>query len=81
MKVFTWNVKGLKSPNKRMQTLRHLKRLRPDVAMLQETHLWVEDLQRMHKLWVGTVYGSPAKGGKAEVITLIHKNFPHTNLT
>lgn len=61
-----------------MQILRHLKKLRPDIAMLQETHLGEGDLSRMKKLWVGTVYGSPAQGNRAGVLTLIHKHFPHT---
>lgn len=78
MKIISWNVKGLRSPNKRIKILRYLKRLRPDIAFLQETHLAEEDFHRLAKLWVGQVLGSPSTQGKAGVITLIHKNFPHT---
>lgn len=60
-----------------MQILQHLNRLRPDVAFLHETHLKSEDLVRLKKLWVGSIYGSPAIDGNAGVITLIHKDFPY----
>ncbi|XP_056431006.1 ras-related protein Rab-24 isoform X1 [Hyla sarda] len=75
MLVFSWNVKDLRSPNKRMQILRHLNRLHPDVALLQETHLTSDDMQRMNNLWVGSVHGSSAVGGKAGTLILIHKHF------
>lgn len=78
LKFTSWNVKGLRSPCKRMAILRHLKRLRTDVALLQETHLSADDLTRLRKLWVGTVYGSPALGRKAGVAILVHKNLKHT---
>lgn len=48
-----WNVKGLRSPQKRMKVLRHLRKLKTDVAMLQETHLHSQDFFRMRKLWMG----------------------------
>lgn len=78
MKVVSWNVKGLRTPNKRMQVLRHLKRLRPDVAMIQETHLREGELALMKKLWVGSVFGSASRGNKAGVITLVHKQLAHS---
>lgn len=62
------------SPNKRMRIFRHLKTLKTDVALLQETHLKKEDYFRLKKLWVGEVYGSPAKGRNRGVITPLHKN-------
>lgn len=77
LKFISWNVKGLRSPCKRMAILRHLKRLRTDVALLQETHLSADDLTSLCKLWVGTVYGSPALGRKAGVAILLHKNLKH----
>lgn len=54
--------------------LRHLKRLKADVALLQETHLDEKDFFRLRFSWVGKVFGSSAQANKAEVITLIHKN-------
>lgn len=59
-----------------MKILRHLKRLKTDIALLQETHLSTPDFHRMKKLWVGTVLGSDSNGRKAGVSILIHKNLP-----
>ena len=61
-----------------MKILRHLKRLKADIALLQETHLSASDFPRMKKLWVGTVLGSEAVGRKAGVLLLIHRNLPCT---
>lgn len=76
MKVVSWNVQGLRSPRKRMAILRHLKHLKADIEILQETHLSAEDFSHMRKLWVGQVFGSLAVRGKAVVPLLIHKNLP-----
>lgn len=78
MRVLTWNVKGLRSPNKRTKLLRFLKRYRPDVVFLQETHLELSDFHRVAKFWVGQVYGSSSVQRKAGVLTLINKSFSHS---
>lgn len=44
--------RALGLPKKRMKILRHLKQLKPDIALLQETHLPKEDFSRLQKLWV-----------------------------
>lgn len=51
--------------------------MRTDIAFLQETHLGEQDFQRLKKLWVGEVIGSPALGRKAGVIILLHKKLPY----
>lgn len=79
--IISWNVKGLRSPNKRMKILRHLKRHKVNIALLQETHLQVEDYHRMRKLWVGEVVGSPALGNKAGVMILFNKNLSYNILS
>lgn len=78
LKIVSWNVKGLQSPSKWMQILRHLKHLWANLALLQETHLFVDNLSCLRKSWVGAVYGSPAVGLKAGVAILLHKNLRHT---
>lgn len=64
-RLVSWNVRGLRSPHKRMMVLRHLRILNADIAVLQETHLPEEDFFRMRRLWVGEIAGSAAKGRKA----------------
>lgn len=71
MKVTSWNVKGLRPPIKRLKILRHLNRLKTDIALLQESHLTSPDF---HKLWVGTFLGSDAIRHMAGVLIFIHKN-------
>lgn len=80
VKITTWNVKGLRSPSKRSQILRHLKKLKVDIAMLQEIHLDSQDFFRMKKFWVGSVVGAPANGRSAGVLTLISKTLLHSVL-
>lgn len=58
-----------------MKVLRFLKRYQPDIVFLQETHLTENDFHRMNKMWVGYIYGSPAVGGKAGVLTMINRSF------
>ncbi|XP_040289974.1 exodeoxyribonuclease-like [Bufo bufo] len=81
MRIVTWNVKGLRSPEKRLMVLRQLKRLKADIALLQETRLVEGEWNRMRKLWVGSVHGSSANGRSSGVITLIHKSLPHKVLS
>lgn len=57
----TWYVKGLRSPTKRTKIVSHLKKLKTDIALLQETHMGEQDFHRMRKGWVGEVLGSPGK--------------------
>lgn len=75
--ITSWNVKGLRSPNKRSKILRHLKKLDTDVALLQETHLAEKDLNRLKKTWVGEVIGSTGTGKTAGVIILLNKRIPY----
>lgn len=78
LKIITWNVQGMKQPQKRSKILRHLRKHKADIALLQETHLLEPDFQRLKKWWVGRVEGSPAVGRKAGVVTLIRKSLPYT---
>lgn len=74
-RIISWNVKGLRSPQKRMMVLHHLKKLKVDIALLQETHLGTKDFGRMCRLWVGEVVESAGQGRKARVLILVRKNF------
>lgn len=71
VRLVSWNVKGLCSPYKRIRVLRHLKKLKTNIAMLQETHLPAHGFHRMCKLWVGEVVGSPAIDRKAGILILL----------
>lgn len=53
-----------------------MRKLKTDIALLQETLLLEEDFHRLKKWWFGEVKGLEAKGRKAGVITLLRKNLP-----
>lgn len=57
-----------------MRVLRHLNKLKIDVAMLQETHLRKENIKRMCKFWLGELVGLGARDKKAGVLILLRKN-------
>lgn len=76
IKITSWNVKGLRPPIKRLKILCHFKRLKTDIALLQDNHLSSPQFHCMIKLWVGIVLGSSAIGCKAGVLIFIHKNLP-----
>lgn len=59
-----------------MAVLCHLKHLKADIVILQETHLTTADFSHIRKFWVGQVLGSPAIKGKAGVLLLILKQIP-----
>lgn len=79
LKIVSWNFKGLHSPRKCMSILRHLKRLRINVALFQETHLSTDDLTCLRKLWGRfRLWLTSTIGRKARVAILLHKNLRHT---
>lgn len=52
VRFISWNVKGLNGPVKRTKVFSHLKQLKPDILFLQETHLRVEDHNRLNRNWI-----------------------------
>ncbi len=58
VRFVSWNVRGLNGPVKRTCIFTHIKRLKTEIAFLQETHLRIEDHNRLRKAWVGQVYHS-----------------------
>ncbi len=49
VRFVSWNVKGLNGPVKRTRIFTHIKRLKTEIAFLQETHLRIEDHNRLEK--------------------------------
>ncbi len=58
----TWNVKDMNGPNKRACIFAHLKKLKMNIAFLQETHLQIADQiadqVRFRKPWFGQIFHS-----------------------
>ena len=58
VQLITWNTKGMNITVKRGRILAHVKKLRADIAFLQETHLRSQDHVFLRRGWVGQVYHS-----------------------
>lgn len=80
LRIITWNVKGLRNPVKKQRVLSHLARMKCQVALLQESHLKLQDLTSLRKQWVGEMFCSPAVNNKNGVIILFHKSLNVTLL-
>ena len=74
--VVSWNVRGLNSAIKRSLVLNNLKRLRPQVCVLQETHLVVSRVLSLRRAWVGAHYHAPYSNYARGVSILVHRSLP-----
>lgn len=72
----SWNTKGLNTAMKRGRVLGHLKKLKTDIAFLQETHLRNQDHFRLRKGWVGQLFHSTFHFKSRGAAILINKNIP-----
>lgn len=78
MKFVSFNVNGLNGPVKRKRVLTHLKKLRIDIAFIQETHLTAQEHKKLKRDWVGHVLSSSFTSRARGVAILINKNTPVT---
>uniref|UniRef100_A0A3Q3BNZ9 Reverse transcriptase domain-containing protein n=1 Tax=Kryptolebias marmoratus TaxID=37003 RepID=A0A3Q3BNZ9_KRYMA len=78
LKLVTFNVKGLNSPIKRKRVYTYLKKLKPDIVYLQETHLSDREHKKLKREWVGQVFFSSFSSKSRGTTILIHKNVPFT---
>lgn len=74
----SWNIKGLGSAVKRSKVFSHLKRLKPDIVFLQETHMRNNDQTRLRCPWVAEVFHSSFNSKARGVAILISKSVPFT---
>lgn len=56
IKSVSWNVRGINSPIKRNKILKHLKKLKADVCMLQETHFLESEKETLNHTKETTQY-------------------------
>lgn len=72
LKIYSYNVHGLKNPVKRKKILTQLKRLNCSIAFIQETHLGDEEHRKLQRDWVKEVYHS-SYGKRRGVAILVKK--------
>ena len=74
----SFNVNGLNGPIKRKRVLTHLKKLKIDIAFIQETHLVPLEHRKLKRDWIGHVISSSFNSKARGVVILINKNTPVT---
>ena len=72
----SWNVKGLNILVKWSKIFSHLKSLKPDVILLQETHLNINSQKRLSCKWIGQIYHSRFNYKARGTAILIRKGIP-----
>lgn len=75
VRFISWNIKGLGCAVKRCRVFSHLKRLKPDIVFLQETHMRNKD---QVCLWVAEVFHSSFNSKARGVAILIGKSVSFT---
>ena len=78
LKFISWNIKGLGSAVKRSKVFSHLKRLKPDIVFLQETHMRANDHMRLRCPWVAEVFHSSFTSKARGVAILVGKSVQFT---
>lgn len=73
VRVFSWNINGVKDPVKSRKCLCYLKSQQTDVAFIQETHLVDSEVVKLKRDWVGQVFYSSFNSKKRGVAILVHK--------
>lgn len=76
VKLISFNVNGLNGPVKRIRVYDYLKKLKTEIAFIQESHLTKAEYQKLKREWVGQVYASSFNSKARGAVILLHKNLP-----
>uniref|UniRef100_A0A803JHH5 Reverse transcriptase domain-containing protein n=1 Tax=Xenopus tropicalis TaxID=8364 RepID=A0A803JHH5_XENTR len=71
--IISWNTRGLNSKFKRAQLFDYIKHWKPDLLLLQETHLVGQKLLSLKKRWVAHTYHAPFSTHARGVSILVRK--------
>lgn len=74
----SFNVNGLNGPIKQKRVLVYLKKLKINIAFIQETHLIPLEHKKLKRDWIGQVISSSFSSRARGVAILINKNIPVT---
>lgn len=76
LKFLSWNVAGLNTPIKRKKVLTHLKRCKPDIIFLQETHWRHNKDSGLRANWLGACHTASHTSSSRGVAILFRKGIP-----
>ena len=74
-KLISWHVNGLGTYTKRHKVFNYLKQKKPDIIMLQETHLSEKDVFRIKERWIGQMVHNTYNQKQRGVCILFSKQF------
>lgn len=74
--IVSWNVQGLNSAIKRSLVLNYLKKLHPQVCILQEMRLVGSRVMSLKRAWVSAHYHAPYSNYARGVSVLVHRSLP-----
>ena len=77
IRVVSLNVQGFRDKNKRIDVMRYLGQLNPNIVALQDTHLIESDTNTLLELWNGKVILHGNKTNSRGVALLLDKNFEY----
>ena len=73
LSLMSFNVRGLRDQNKRLQIYKFLKEKGYDIILLQETHSTIQDTQYWSTQWSGKMYFSHGKNNSKGTAILINR--------
>jgi exonuclease III len=74
LKILTYNVKGLKGPEKRSRVLEWLKQKKGDIILIQESHFEESDRTKWKEEWEGEIISSQGTNQARGVCILLSKD-------
>lgn len=79
--LVTWNVRGIRTQSKKNKIFNYLHQIKPDICLLQETHLEKEDLNHFQCKEFTNIYSSTLNSKQCGVSILIHNKLLYNHLS
>ena len=79
--LVTWNVRGIRTQTKKNRVFNYLLQIKPDICLLQETHLEKEDLNHFQPKEYNNIYSSTLNSKQCGVSILIHNKLLYNHLS
>jgi exonuclease III len=78
LKIITYNVKGLKGPEKRSKVMKWLKQKQGDIILIQESHFEEKDRGKWKNDWDGEIISSQGSNQARGVCILLHRDLKNS---
>lgn len=75
IKIISWNVRGMNSPQKRRKIFHYLGKHNPDIACIQETHINEKDIRFLNNNKLGKAFVSASTQRKRGVAIYVNPKY------